>query len=127
MAKYHFPSAAPVIALFAKIEGKIIFEPKLALDTGATYCMIPWEIAETLGIRPELSKETVNIITASGVEKSPLVILKTVEALGKKVTNVKAVVHDLPPQSYVDGLLGLSFLRHFKISIDFQNGILEIL
>jgi len=29
---------------------------KMVLDTGATYCMIPWHIAEELGYKPALSK-----------------------------------------------------------------------
>ena len=31
----------------------------MALDTGATYTMIPWEIAEALGYQPQRSKEKV--------------------------------------------------------------------
>ena len=30
---------------------------------------------------------------------------------------------NLPPKSYVTGLLGSSFLRHFKIKIDYPKGI----
>jgi len=66
------------------------------------------------------------IITASGVEKAPLVTLKSISVMAKKALDVKAVVHDLPPESYVDGLLGLSFLRRFKICLDFRGGIFEI-
>jgi len=47
----------------------------MALDTGATYTMIPLEIAEALGFEPAMSKRKVDVITASGVEKAPLVIL----------------------------------------------------
>jgi hypothetical protein len=45
---------------------------------------------------------------------------------GESIDNVPVVCHDLPPKSYVTGLLGSSFLRHFKITIDYLNGILEI-
>jgi hypothetical protein len=33
---------------------------------------------------------------------------------------------EISEKSYVDGLLGLSFLGRFKICPDFQNGVLEI-
>jgi predicted aspartyl protease len=33
----------------------------VALDTGAMYTMIPWEIAEALGYKPEMSKEKVTL------------------------------------------------------------------
>ncbi|MGA1796657.1 MAG: TIGR02281 family clan AA aspartic protease [bacterium] len=126
MPRYRFDAKLPIITLYAKLEGKITVKPKLALDTGATYVMIPWEIAEVLGLEPELSGERVDIVTASGVEKVPLVTLKSVTVLGKEAKMVKAAIHDLPPRSYVDGLLGLSFLRNFKVSLDFRQGILEI-
>ena len=98
----------------------------MALDTGATYTMIPWKTAEILGLEPELSKERIEIITASGVEKAPLVTLKSMVALGKRIEGVEAVVHDLPPKSYVDGLLGLKSLVELKLKVDFNEGILEV-
>jgi clan AA aspartic protease (TIGR02281 family) len=98
----------------------------MALDTGATYTMIPWDIAEVLGYAPELSKERIELITASGVEKSPLITLNSLSILQKNAKDVKTIVHDLPPKSYVDGLLGLSFLRNFEIRLNFKKGVLEI-
>ncbi|MBU1486530.1 retropepsin-like domain-containing protein [bacterium] len=98
----------------------------MALDTGATYTMIPWETAEILGLEPELSKERIEIITASGVEKAPLVTLKYMVVLRKRIEGVEVVVHDLPPKSYVDGLLGVKSLVELKLKIDFSEGILEV-
>ena len=98
----------------------------MALDTGATYTMIPWDVAEVLGYAPGSSKERMELITASGVEKSPLITLNSISILKKKVKNVKTIVHDLPQKSYVDGLLGLSYLRNFEIRLNFKKGVLEI-
>lgn len=99
----------------------------MALDTGATYAMIPWDIAGALGYEPETSKERVDMVTASGVERAPLITLESVSLGGEEVKKVQALVHDLPPRSYVDGLLGLSFLRNFRLSLDFKEGILELI
>jgi len=126
MTVYRIDPDAPVIVIHAEIEGEIIVRPKMAIDSGSTYVLIPWEIADVLGYQPELSKERMRIITASGVEKAPLITLKSISVIGKKAMDVKAVVHDLPPESYVDGLLGLSFLRRFKVCLDFQKGFLEV-
>lgn len=126
MVKYNFDPAQPIIVLYVEIKGNMIARPRMALDTGATYLMIPWEMAEGLGYQPELSRERINMTTASGVEKVPLITLNSVSVLSKKVENIKAIVHDLPPRSYVDGLLGLSFLRNFKVCLDFREGTLEI-
>lgn len=98
----------------------------VALDTGATFVMIPWRIAESLDLKPEIAQEKIYITTASGTEKAPLVLLKLVKVLGKESREIKAVVHDLPTASYVDGLLGLSFMNKFKWILDFKKGFLEI-
>ena len=128
MSKFRFNTKAPVIILMVLLEGKGNSKQKIrmALDTGATYTMIPWETAEILGLEPELSKERIEIITASGVEKTPLVTLKYMVVLGKRIEGVKVVVHDLPPKSYVDGLLGVKSLAELKLKIDFSEGILEV-
>jgi len=123
-----FNTKAPVIMLTILLEGKGNSKQKIrmALDTGATYTMVPWKTAEILGLEPELSKERIEIITASGVEKTPLVTLKSIVVLGKRIEGVEAVVHDLPPKSYVDGLLGVKSLVELKLKIDFSEGILEV-
>ena len=128
MAKINFDPQSPVIAIDINLEseGGIKRRIRVALDTGATYTMIPWEIAEALGYRPERSKEKVTLITASGVETAPLIEIKKIKLLGEGLDNVPVVCHDLPPKSYVTGLLGSSFLKHFKITIDYPKGIFEI-
>jgi len=126
MVRYKFDPDAPVITVYAEIEGEIIARPKMALDTGATYTMIPWDIAEVLGYKPELSKDRVPLVTASGVERAPLITLKSISAFGKAADDVQTIVHNLPEKSYVDGLLGLSFLKRFRLYLDFQAGILEL-
>ena len=91
------------IPLKVRVDGeREIKKVNMALDTGATYVMLPWEIAEVLGYEPELSKERIHMITASGVEKAPLITLKAVDVLGRRAENIKAIVHDLPQESYVD-------------------------
>lgn len=126
MKKISFDKELNVIILYCEIKiGDKIVRPKMALDTGATYVMIPWEIAETLGLKPELSKEKTEMITASGTEKVPLVNLDSVKVGGKEAKNVKAIIHDLPSKSYVDGLIGLSYLKNFNLFLNFKEGLIE--
>jgi len=60
------------------------------------------------------------------MEKAPLVTLNSIVVLGKKIEGIEVVVHDLPPKSYVDGLLGVNSLVELKLKIDFSEGILEV-
>lgn len=62
----------------------------------------------------------------SSVETTPKIIIPEIKVLGKKVKNVEAIVKDLPPEAPADGLLGLSFLKHFELTIDFKKGILGL-
>ena len=122
MVPYRFKKEASVIAVFTSITGERgTRRIKLALDTGATYVMVPHHILESLGYDPWISKERVPITTASGVETVPLINVDSVSCLGKRVTNLKVACHDLPPSSRVDGLLGLSYLKHFKLTIDYAR------
>jgi aspartyl protease family protein len=125
--RYKFDTGAPVIVLRVTLEGEDIKKKiDMALDTGATYTMVPWDIADVLGYEPGISKELVPVVTASGVERAPLITVRSLNVLGVTAHNIKTIVHDLPEKSYVDGLLGLSFLREFKVCLDFQEGVLEI-
>lgn len=127
MVVYNFDRDSPVIVLFVKLFGsKGTRRVKMALDTGATYVLIPYHIAESLGYDPASSMDRVPLTTASGVEIVPLITLESVSLLGKKVENVQTVCHDLPPTGHIDGLLGLSYFRGFRMKLDFVEGILQI-
>ena len=65
-------------------------------------------------------------MTGSGMEVAPIVTVPTMELLGVRVDDVPVLCHDLPQRSLVDGLLGLSFLRHCRLVIDFPRGVLEL-
>ncbi len=128
MSDYKFNPEEPVIVLHADLEGKNdFFETlKMVIDTGATYTLIPWRIATALGLEPEISNERLDLTTASGVERVPVVVLDAIRVGDKNSKGTKAVVHDLPQKGYVDGLLGLSFLKNFKLTINFKAGILSL-
>lgn len=98
----------------------------MALDTGASYTLMPWVVAEKLGYDPASSRKRVNIITVSGVERAPLVVVEEMSVLGAVVKGAEVVIHDMPEGSRIDGLLGLNFLRGKILKIDLKEGLLEI-
>ncbi|MFA5275600.1 MAG: retropepsin-like aspartic protease [Candidatus Omnitrophota bacterium] len=91
----------------------------LVLDTGASAIMLKKSLAEKLGII--LDKPDAKVTLADGKKvDAKHVILQSVKVQDSSVSNVDAVMlmdedSSLGP---VDGLLGMSYLKHFSFKID---------
>jgi len=99
---------------------------KLIVDTGAAMTMLSWEILEGLGYDPAGTKERVRLVTVSGFERVPRISVESSHCLGKELRGFPVICHDLPFNRYVDGLLGMDFLRRFDIAIRPRRGVIEI-
>jgi clan AA aspartic protease (TIGR02281 family) len=89
------------------------------LDTGATYTTISKDLAEKLGY--DLTNVPhVNITTANGQVSLPKITLKSLTFNGYTVHNVEATVMTMPKNVPFGGLLGLSFVKRHKITIDYE-------
>ena len=92
---------------------------KMVLDTGASVTTIPAEIALSIGCDPSRPKERVEMITASGIEYVPVVVVPKIKLLGFELVNTEVACLELPPRSLVSGLLGLNVLSKFDILLAF--------
>jgi len=123
------PSASSIVVdllLEGADEGSSLLIP-VVLDTRASLTIVATDIMAQLGYdpaNPSLGRQ--RIITGSGVEYAPRTTVRSATAIGQKVANLEVLCHDLPPESGVDGLLGLSFLKHFKLTIRFRKGIIDL-
>ena len=97
---------------------------RFILDTGATMCSIPSSAVDRLRI--DIDQTTpILISTAGGYAETYEVKLKSVELEGFRVSNMEALIIDIPGfRDY--GLLGQNFLNNFHIEIDNQKGILRL-
>ena len=125
MSLLKFDPKTSSIILNTYLEGKIALHAKFVLDTGASFVVLPWWIATGLGLKIN-PKNLTSTTTASSVENVPLTTIPKITVLNKTARNVFCILKDLPPEAGVDGLLGLSFLRNFKLSLNFKKGILLI-
>ncbi len=98
----------------------------MAVDTGATYTMIPIEAAIAIGCYPLSSQRKIEITTGSSIEYVPLIFVPKFRVFGIEIKNMEVVCHNLPPQSPVEGLLGLNFLKEAKVVIDFSQNIISV-
>jgi len=69
---------------------------------------------------------SIYITTVSGKEKTAILPVKKIVALDQTRIKFKILAFQLPPTTFIDGLIGLDFLRKRKISIDFISGIIEL-
>ena len=96
---------------------------KFIVDTGASLITIPRSTAESLGLEVEASNPLRKVYTAGGVIYAPEVTLSSITVEGWEVNDLKALVLDLPNQSEW-GLLGMNYLRRFRMDINTENGVL---
>jgi clan AA aspartic protease (TIGR02281 family) len=94
------------------------------LDTGASLCVLSPGLARRLGLPP--GGPQIDLRTANGVVRAPLVQLKSVDVGGNRARDIGAIVHNAvsPP---VEGILGLSYLNRFRnYSVDPRRRVLRL-
>ena len=129
MARIEFDSSSNIITVDAEVmdRDKTDFESlRMVLDTGATYTIIPWNVAFSLGYDPAVSKRRVKLVMGGSVEYAPIITVTAFTALGESIAHFDVICHDLPEDAKVDGLVGMNFLRNFDLSVKFSEGIIEL-
>jgi clan AA aspartic protease (TIGR02281 family) len=95
------------------------------LDTGATYTSISEEMASDLGYDLRHVPK-VTITTANGQVSLPKIKLSALTLNGYTIHDVEATVMPMPKNVPFSGLLGLSFVKRYKITIDSEASQLYI-
>lgn len=126
MPDFSFDPRQSIILCHVEIAGpKAELSLRLAVDTGATYSMIPIEAAVAIGCNPLKARRKIEITTGSGVEYVPVIRIPRFRAFGIELRNTEMVCHNLPTPSPVEGLLGLNFLKIAKTVIDFSKNTIH--
>jgi predicted aspartyl protease len=119
---FGFRSATRLIVVEARILGPSQEAAgDFIVDTGATWTLASREILLLAGYSLSATSEQTTIVTVSGRETVPRVAVRRIRALGRERRNLVLLCHNLPPELRVDGLLGLDFLRQFRVVIDFPK------
>ena len=95
---------------------------RCVLDTGSTTTLFSAAALATLGYDPSLSRDLVEVTTASNVTYAPSVAVQRIRALDNERLDFPVLSITLPPSANVDGLLGLDFLRGQLLLLDFRSG-----
>lgn len=111
-----------VVPVLLENRGTFLYLPMI-VDTGASYVTIRPDVFDRLGIRPV---RTAPLVTASEQTRAALARADKI-TVGEhcSAVNVQMISIAMPAALPAEGLLGASFLRNFKISIDYHAAILE--
>lgn len=128
MEKFKLDTTSGIILCKAKLtnNNKKSIMSKLAVDTGATFTMVSVETALAIDIDPSKSTYHIEINTVNGTILTSVIKIPIFECFGVKIRNLEVICHNLPPESPVEGLLGLNFLKKAMIIINFSKNIIEI-
>lgn len=124
MARHRFPSGRECI-VWTRLNG---FLCRSLVDTGSRYLVVTPGVVEACGGRltGEHSPRISTAASSQEVPARPVYSIESVQALGVTASNVEAIVLDLPPGCGFAGLLGVSFLRHFRLEADYGAGWIEL-
>jgi predicted aspartyl protease len=86
----------------------------LAIDTASSATVISPEIIDELGYSPRDGESITTVSSAVGKERGYTLKVSRFAALGFEMPEYQVHVFDLAAGHGIDGLIGLSFLRHFN-------------
>lgn len=121
--KISFPPGHVPIPVTARINGALT--QRFLIDTGATMVTLPYSMVEDLGIAITADTPQRQVSTAGGVTAAWEIELSSVELEGWIEYDVKALVLDIPEQPGL-GLLGLNYLKRFRMDLDTEQGRLVL-
>ena len=121
------PVSIPLIIQNVRITGpKGTLGIDLILDTGAVFTVLSWSVLKVIGYDPAVTPDRQEIVTANGVIEVPKLVVYSISAGDAEAKEVEVICHDIPEMIEVSGLPGLSFLKHFKTTIDYPALSLSI-
>lgn len=92
----------------------------MLLDTGADFTVLTKQVARDLRLSSPEHLPTLEFTTAGGVVRLPVATLQSLR-VGTAEAHEVSVAIDVDGRMPV-GLLGMTFLRHFKVTVDQHQG-----
>lgn len=121
---------ADIIIPLKKIGGSLVVQvnlnnertANLIVDTGASMTVLSTNIALDLGILGTTDNELLTVNTAGGSVQVNMNYLSSLTVGHAQAHHVAVAIHDLPDiPEQIEGLLGMSFLKHFLITLDAEH------
>lgn len=102
-------------------------DARLIVDTGASHSIVSHRLALELGLFSDSTMGTVTMNTVGGSLQAPVARIKSIRLAEAEVKDSVVVIHDIPDfPAGVEGLLGLSALRQFEVTLDSTRKVLSL-
>jgi hypothetical protein len=122
-----FYPASGLVIVRADIEGPLGQAVlRLAVDSGSTFTTVDSQILASVGAIPEPSASILRMRTANSIFSAQRVSISRFAALGKELWDYSVISIPIQADVQIDGLLGLDFFRNHKLTIDLNNGTIEL-
>jgi clan AA aspartic protease (TIGR02281 family) len=89
---------------------------RFLLDTGSSVIVIGPTLAAASGVKPAAGREAIELHTLGGRTRGPSATVARLEVGEAVLQDVPVVLHD--PGPGVDGILGNTFLAHYRVTLD---------
>lgn len=121
------PSASRVRGRFAY--GGVLLVPvrvqghdaEFLMDTGAAHTALRRDLVNLLGLSIDLQRTAAIAPVQGTIMRVPLITIAELSVGGFQVANVDAVVVEFPRELKLDGVLGMNFLKRFRMTIEMDT------
>jgi len=91
------------------------------LDTGATHCIVPPSLADTLGFHSGNRLGVVTTHAVGGARRADRHCLEYVKAGTARANRISFLIDELGPAYRFVALLGLTFIKNFTTTVNFDE------
>lgn len=101
-------------------------DPVMSLDTGSSITFFTPELLQEVGLDRAAATVRRPVYTYNGAAELPVLQVPRLRVFGQEVHDLEVACGELPPQLGLDGVLGLNFLRHFDLRVNFREEYIEL-
>jgi len=126
MTTLRFNPRLNLIVLNVGLKYQVRHTVRMALDTASTFSALAPDAATRIGFDLSQAEGQQTIATASQTLTVPQITVPAVTLGTETIRDLLFLVMPLPLPLGVKGLLGLNFMRYFKVALDFEQGLLSL-
>ena len=113
-------------AAFGCQNSDLIITARLLIDTGATFTALSDRLVNAIVETPVILRQE-PIMTASDRLMASVIAVPWINCLGQQINDFPIIALPIPSNAFVDGLIGIDFLRRHKAIIDIEKSEISII